>query len=77
MKETLFSQDLYVLSLSQKSSLETQRHGSSLCGSTAGVSGNGEFWGVGLQEATACAFASVDLSKETTCEFFEGDWMSS
>lgn len=77
MKGTLFSQYLYVLSLYLKFSLERQKHDFSSYGLTAGVSGNDEFLVVELLEVMACAFASEDLLKEITYEFFEGGWMSS
>lgn len=75
MKGTLFSQYLYVLSL--KFSLERQKHDFFLYGLTAGVSGNDELLAVELLEVMVYAFALEDLLKEITCEFFEGDWMSS
>lgn len=77
VKEILFSQYLYALSLYLKFSLETQKHGFFSYGLTAGVSGNGGFLVVELLEGMACAFALEDSRKETACEFFEGDWMSS
>lgn len=77
MKETLFSQYLYVLSLYLKSSLERQKHDSSLYDLTAGVLGNDEFLVVELLEVRAYAFALEDLLKEIAYEFFEGGWMSS
>ena len=60
-----------------KFSLERQKHDFSSYGLTAGVSGNDEFLVVELLEVMACAFASEDLLKEITYEFFEGGWMSS
>lgn len=39
--------------------------------------GNDEFLAVELLEVMAYAFASEDLLKEITYEFFEGGWMSS
>lgn len=77
VKGTLFSQYLYVLSLYLKFSLERQKHDFFLYDWTAGVLGNDEFLAVELLEVMAYAFASEDLLKEITYEFFEGDWMSS
>lgn len=75
MKETLFSQYLYVLSL--KFSLERQKHDFFLSGLTAGVLGNDEFLVEELLEVMAYAFALEDLLTETAYAFFEGGWMSS
>lgn len=75
MKETLFSQYLYVLSL--KFSLERQKHDFFLSGLTAGVLGNDEFLVEELLEVMAYAFALEDLLMETAYAFFEGGWMSS
>lgn len=77
VKVTLFSQCLCVLSLYLKFSLVTQKHDFFLYGLTAGVLGNDEFLVVELLEGTAYAFALEDLLKETTYEFFVGDWMPS
>lgn len=75
VKETLFSQYLYVLSL--KFSLERQKHDFFLSGLTAGVLGNDEFLVEELLEVMAYAFALEDLLTETAYAFFEGGWMSS
>lgn len=77
VKETLFSQYLYVLSLYLKFSLERQKYDFFLSGLTAGVLGNDEFLVEELLEVMAYAFALEDLLTETAYAFFEGGWMSS
>lgn len=77
VKETLFSQYLYVLSLYLKFSQERQKRDFFLSGLTAGVSGNDGFLAEELLEVMACACAAEGLLKERAYAFFEGGWMSS